>query len=87
MNRDQFLKELDATGEAEVRKRLAAGVYGNWKHDLIEAWLANQQTAANNVIANRQLDAAENTSFWTKVMAIVALAAFFATCIGIWISS
>lgn len=87
VNQDEFWKELDATGEEDVRKKSAAGVYGNWKHDLVLAWLAKQQTAATVAMESRHADAAEKTSFWAKVAAIAAIVMIPVTCIGIWVSN
>ena len=86
LNPDEFWKELDATGEGEVRKKYAAGAYGAWKHDLVDGWLSKQATDAAQAKEAIHTEVARRSMFWTKVGSIAALAAVIVACLGLWIS-
>ncbi len=40
--RSEFLKELEATKEDYVRRKVLLGIYEGWQLDTVEQWLAQQ---------------------------------------------
>ncbi len=51
---DELWPKLDELGEAEVRKRLTQGVYGQQKLPLIQAWLAKKEGERTDTATQRQ---------------------------------
>ncbi len=48
-DRDKLWAELEATGESDVRIKLASGVYGSWKVPLIKEWLRRKEERSSKV--------------------------------------
>jgi hypothetical protein len=85
INVEEFYKELDATQEAYVRKKLGQGAYGAWKVPHVQHWLADRdaERAASKEAA--LIASAKATAFWTKVGAIGTFLAVVVAALAIWI--
>lgn len=57
---DEFLRQLDELGEAEVEIRIAQRVYGNRRKALAEQWLANQERSRNESSQAEQIEIARS---------------------------
>lgn len=84
LNVDEFYKELDATQEAYVRKKLAMGAYGEWKIRHAQHWLADRDAERAAAKESVLLASAMSTAFWTKIGAISAVLAAVIAAAAIW---
>ena len=84
---EELWPTLESLGEAEVRKRLAQGVYGEQKIPVIREWLATKEAAKQDNRESQSLNLAEEAnsiaakansiSRQSNVIAWVALAVSF----------
>ena len=83
-DREKLRASLEATGEKEVRGKLAAGLYGAWKVKAIKEWLRDQEESRACVAAEEARARAKQNLSWTKIGVIVAVVAAVATWMAIW---
>lgn len=86
VNVDEFWAELEATGEAEVRKKLAAGAYGEWKAGPVEAWLREKEAMETHINNVQQQKTARKAVVWSRNSTLVAVVAVCVAIIGLWLS-
>jgi capsid protein len=86
VNLDRFWAELEATGEAEVRKNLAAGAYGEWKIGPVEAWLREKEAVETHINDALQQKTARQAVVWSRNTALIAVVALCVSVIGLWLS-
>jgi hypothetical protein len=86
VNLYEFWAELEATGEAEVRKKLAAGVYGEWKIGPVEAWLREKEAVEAHINNVLQQKTASQTVVWSRNSTLVAVVAICVAIIGLLLS-
>jgi len=85
VNIDDFYKELDATQEAYVRKKLAHGDYGAWKVPHVQNWLADRDAERAAKKEAELIASAKSTAFWTKVIAVATVGAMLIAAYAIWV--
>lgn len=85
VNVDEFYKELDATQEAYVRKKLALGAYGAWKEPHVKNWLAARDAERAAAKEAELVKSAKSAAFWTRVGAIGTVLAVVVAAIAIWV--
>jgi hypothetical protein len=83
-DREKLRLELEATGENEVRGKLAAGQYGAWKVETIKEWLRDQEESRASVAAEEARAHAKQNLSWTKIGVIAAVVGAVGTVIAIW---
>ncbi len=85
---DDFIAQLEALGEAEVRRLLAKGVYGTTGHKrpMVEAWLESKVQSRNDVanLEIRRIARSAKNAAWTAAIAAIISAIFAAI---VWNSS
>lgn len=86
-DREKLRAELEATGEKEVRGKLAAGVYGSWKVETIKDWLREKEESRASVAAEEAKTQTKQTLSWTKIGVIVAIVSALAAVVAIWSSN
>lgn len=81
---DELYRELNATDEAYVRRKLLIGRYGPVQAKHVQAWLTQRETERDEQRAARDSAASKRTAFWTMVgafggigAALVAIATAF----------
>lgn len=86
---DEFNRELDATDEAYVRRKLLIGGYSPNQVRYVQAWLAQRDAERAEQRAMRDSVVSGRTAFWTMVSAfgglgaaVVALATILVTKAG-----
>lgn len=80
---NKLYAKLEATGEPEVRKKLAAGAYGAAKIKSINEWL-HQKEEDRKTLSESESVALANKSFsWTKVGVIAGVIAAIAAIISL----
>ena len=84
-DREKLRVELEATGEKEVRGKLAAGLYGAWKVETIKEWLRDQEESRASVAAEEARIHAKQNLSWTKIGVIAAVVGAVAAVIAIWL--
>ncbi|APY93458.1 TPA: hypothetical protein QDA83_005025 [Burkholderia multivorans] len=79
---DELYRELEATDEGYIRRKLAIGGYTSAQTKHVQAWLAQRDSERAEQRAARELLASSRTAFWTMVgafggvgAALVAIAA------------
>lgn len=79
---DELYRELEATEEAYVRRKLAIGGYNTSQVKHVQAWLAQRDIERAQQQAARDLAASSRTAFWTMIgafggvgAALIAMAA------------
>ena len=86
-DRKKLCAELEATGEKEVRGKLAAGVYGAWKIETIKEWLREKEESRASVTAEETKTQAKENLSWTKISVIAAIVSAVAAVVAIWVSN
>lgn len=72
---DEFNRELDATDEAYVRRKLLIGGYSPTQGRHVQAWLAQRDAERAEQRAMRDSIVSGRTVFWTMVSALGGIAA------------
>jgi hypothetical protein len=85
-DREKLRAELEATGEKEVRGKLAAGVYGSWKVETIKEWLREKDESRASVAAEEAKTHAKENLSWAKIGVIAAVVSAVAAVVAIWFS-
>lgn len=84
-DREKLRAKLEATGEKEVRGKLAAGLYGASKVETIKEWLRDQEEARVSVAAEEVKTHAKQNLSWTKIGVVAAVVGAVAAVIAIWV--
>ncbi len=81
---DELYRELEATEEAYVRRKLAIGGYSTSQVKHVHAWLAQRDAERAEQRAAHDLAASSRTALWTMIgafggvgAALIAMAAMF----------
>ena len=80
-DRVEFLRELEATDEAYVRKKLALGGYATWQIKVAEYWLDEPERKRREQRDQQQLAATRKSVFWTRFRAGAGLLAVTGTAL------
>lgn len=72
---DEFNRELDATDEAYVRRKLLIGGYSPTQVRHVQAWLAQRDAERAEQRAMRDSIVSGRTAFWTMVSAFGGIGA------------
>lgn len=80
-DRAEFLRELDATDKAYVRKKLALGGYNSWQAKAAEYWLGERDRQRQAQHEQQQLAATRKSIFWTRLRAGAGLLALTTTAV------
>ena len=83
---DKLRAELEAAGEKEVRKKLAAGVYGSWKVGTIKEWLREKEESRAALEVEEAKSYTRSTLSWAKIGVIAAIVSAAAAVVTIWLS-
>ena len=82
----ELLRELGATDEAYVRRKLLLGGYSTSQQKIVKGWLlqcerelVDEQVANEAAISNRMI-------FWTKISAVTAVGVATLSSIGLLIT-
>jgi hypothetical protein len=65
-DRAEFLRELDATDERYVRKKLALGGYTGWQTKVAEYWLSERDRERQEQREQHRLAATRKSIFWSR---------------------
>lgn len=86
MNIEELERELNATAETYIRRKLTTGGYPQTHRKYVVAWLEQRERDQAEKTAADNLAVARRSVFWSKVAAvgtlvggIVAVAAFYAS--------
>ena len=86
LDQKKLRAELEASGEKEVRQKLAVGVYGSWKIKTIEGWLREKEEARASVAADDAKTQAKQTLSWTRISVIATVVSALAAVVALWFS-
>ena len=64
---DELYRELEATDEGYIRRKLAIGGYTSAQTKHVKAWLAQRDSERAEQRTARDLRASSRTAFWTMV--------------------
>lgn len=85
--RGEFLRELDATDEAYVRKKFALGGYTGWQVRAVNYWLEQRELQREADCSARQLSIAKQSAFWTMTRGIVSVLGVLLTLLIHWLAT
>ena len=73
VERAEFLRELDATEEQYVRRKLMLGSYTGWQTKAAEYWLQQRAEARNAEVAAAQIALTQKTATWSRKHGVISL--------------